>query len=164
MTYFCTLQTALSLFGDITSINPDTYNIASTGYGKTPLESYQNAVSTSFDLYENNLVQYILSKNYPSLQVENPLKCTIIYSDTQMETPLPIPPQSYFIALNSIKNSVVVRNLDNSTSQYTDTATSSTNCLFSAMYYALDSCNLDENKNCSSLYINSLITTTLTSE
>jgi hypothetical protein len=164
MTYFCTLQTALSLFADTTSINPDTYNIASTGYGKSPLESYQNAVSTSFNLYEQNLVQYILSKNYPSLQVENPLKCNIIYLDKQMDTPLPVPPQSYFIALNSIKNSVVVRNLDNSTSQYTDTATSTTNCLFSAMYYAVDSCNLNENKNCSSLYINSLITSSITNQ
>lgn len=97
MTYFCTLQSSLSLFADITSINPDTYNIASTGYGKTPLESYQNAVTTAFNLYEQNLVQYVSSKNYPNLQVENPVKCTIMYLDEPMNIPLLVPPNSTFI-------------------------------------------------------------------
>jgi hypothetical protein len=160
MTFFCTLQSTISLFPDTTSINYDIYNLASTGYGISPLESYQNAIVTASNLYEENLKQYILSKNYPSLQVESPLKITIIYLNEEHDSPLPIAPTSEFEYFNSIKNTVVVRNLNNSTSQYTDTATSNSTCLFEAYYYALDSCNLNENINISSLYINTCVTST----
>jgi hypothetical protein len=146
------------MFADTTSIYHDSYDIYGAGYGKSPLESYKNAVVVVSNLYEENLKQYILIKNYPNLQIESPLKITIIYLEEEINTPVPVPPINTLNFNNSIKNTVVVRNINNSTSQYTDTATSIYSCIFETYYYALDSCNIDENKNISSLYISSCIT------
>lgn len=132
-----------------------------TGYGKTPIESYKNTIVMTSILYEANLKQYVLSKNYPNLQVESPLKIIITYLDEEKVSPLPVPPTSEFEITNSSKTTIVVRNLDNSTSQYTDKSTSTTSCIFEAYYYALDSCNLNDNLNISSLYINTYITSVI---
>lgn len=158
MTYFCELESRVSLFPTTTSIYYDSYNIYGSGYGKNPLESYKNAIVNAAELYQENLEQYILSKNYPNLQIESPLKITIIYLDEEKNTPLPIPPTNTLLFYSSIKNTVVVRNQNNSTSQYTETSTCTYNCVFETYYYALDYCNINENKNISSLYINSCIT------
>lgn len=114
---------------------------------------------TASKLYDANLVQYIVSKDYPDLQIESALKCIITYLDTPVTVPRPILPKSIFNWTNSIKNTVVVRNLDSSTSQNTYTATSTTSCLFEAYYIAFDDSNLDQNKNMSSIYLTSCITT-----
>jgi hypothetical protein len=158
MTYFCKLTSTVFIFPNVLSVNYDTYNIYGTGYGKTPSQAYKNAVVTSSNLYEKDLINYVISKKYAKIQNESSLVCTIVYLKERIDSPIPVSPKFVFTLLNSIKNVVVVRNLNSSTSQYTDTATSRTSCIFEAYYHALDSCNLDANKNISSLYITSTIT------
>ena len=158
MTYFCKLESNLSLFPNTTSEYYDTYKVYGTGFGKTPLNSYQNAVVASAKLYELDLNNYILNKKYPNLQIESSVQSTIRYLEETPEETTPVPPTNMFFFSNSIKNTVIVRNQNDSTSQYTDTGTSTYSCIFETYYYALDPCNINDNTDISSLYVNSNIT------
>lgn len=149
------------LFPNTPSTNYDVYPIllVSSGIGDTPSVAYKNSIYNGSLQYEADLAAYILSKDYPDLQVESTVQSIIIRQQEEPFTP-PIPPSSIFAFYNSPKNTVVVRNQDNSTSQNTSTAFYPSNCLFNAYYVAFDVANLDINVDANSICATSYVTHT----
>jgi len=158
MTYFCNLGAIFSIYPTTTSTSYDTYQVYGTGYGRTPLESYQNAVVSASDSYVEDFKTYLIVKNYPNLQIEISIKSNIVLRKYDNVIPIPKAPLQNAAFNNSIKNTIIVRNLDDSTSEDTGTGTSTTSCIFEAMYYALDSCDINKYKNTSSIYVNTCMT------
>ena len=163
MSYSCNFQSNLSLFPDSMSIQYDNYIVYGKGSGNTPSDAYKNAVINSRNLYEKDLIKYIKSQNYPNLQIESGIQSIIIYLEVSPVVTLDTLYKPNFSFYNAIKDTVIVRNLDNSTSQYTATATYNSTSLFDSYYYAFDCCDLDKNMNIASLYLNSCITSTIQS-
>ena len=157
-TYLATTTISLVFFPDTLSTNYDTYQIlTSTGVGDTLSVAYKNSIVSSAKLYEQALSSFILSKNYPDLQVQSSVQSVIIKQGYQPFT-LPIPPTNTFSFYNSPKNTIVVRNCNNTTSQYTSTGFYPSNCLFNAYYIAFDSANLDHNILANSICASSYLT------
>uniref|UniRef100_A0A6C0E5K4 Uncharacterized protein n=1 Tax=viral metagenome TaxID=1070528 RepID=A0A6C0E5K4_9ZZZZ len=161
MSYKATTVVNVVFFPNTVSINYDVYPIplVSSGIGDTPSVAYKNSIYNGSLQYEADLAAYIVSKNYPDLQVESTLQSIIIRQSPKPFTP-PIPPSNIFAFYNSPKNTVVVRNQDNSTSQNTSTAFYPSNCLFNAYYRAFDVANLDINVNANSICATSYLTHT----
>jgi hypothetical protein len=110
-------------------------------------------------MYEKKIIKFIYNKKYPNLQVETNLR-TIIISENGKQVDTPYIPESFFSLNNSVKNTVIVRYKNNSTSQNTYTAQYDSNCIFKALYFVFDSANLDSNINIESIYATSCVTTT----
>lgn len=97
-------------------------------------------------MYEQAIVQFINNKKYPDLQVETNVR-TIIISEDGKQVDTPYIPENIFSLNNAVKNMVIVRYKNNSTSQNTYTAQYDSNCIFKALYFVFDCANLDSNIN-----------------
>jgi hypothetical protein len=151
----------LVFFPSTLSTDYDIYpvTLVSLGVGTTPNIAYQISIDKSAEIYEKAIIEFIKNKKYPDLQVQTNLRTIIIIEDGQ-QTDTPYVPNNNFALNNAIKNTIVVRYQNNSTSQNTYTAEYDSNCVFQALYFAFDSANLDDNVNIESIYATSNITTT----
>ena len=151
----------LVFFPSTLSPNYDVYpvTLVSLGVGTTPSIAYKISIDKSAEKYEEAIIQFINNKKYPDLQVETNLK-TIITTKHGKQVDTPYIPESIFLLNNAVKNTVVVRYKNNSTSQNTYTAQYESNCIFKALYFVFDCANLDSNINIESIYATSCVTTT----
>jgi hypothetical protein len=133
--------------------------LVSLGVGTTPSIAYQISIDKSAEMYEQKIIDFFKKKNYPDLQVQTNLR-TIIIAEDGKQTDTPYVPNNIFSLKNSIKNTVVARYQNNSTSQNTYTAKYNSNCIFQALYFVFDCANLDKNIDIESLYATSTITST----
>ena len=156
-------KTTISLvfFPSTLSTNYDTYPIelVSVGVGTTPNIAYQISINKSAEMYEKAIIKYLKNKKYPDLQVQTNLRTIIIIEDGK-QTDIPYVPNSFFSFKNAVKDTIVVRYQNNSTSQNTYTAEYKTNCVFQALYRVFNCANLDANINVESIYASSNITST----
>lgn len=162
MTFSCTTVSNIILFPSTISENYDTYQtMTASGYGYTPDEAYKNSIAEMSKIYDEDLVKFVRSKNYPDLQVESSIYSTIVEIDDVFPITPPIKPSNIFYVFNAIKDTVVARYSNQVTAQNTATAEYYSNCLFGAYYDASDCADQFINtSDISSVYLSSCITST----
>lgn len=157
-----TATTTINLVFFPSTISPNYENypvtLVSLGVGTTPSIAYKISIDKSAEIYEEAIVQFINKKKYPDLQVETNIR-TIITTKHGKQVDTPYIPENIFSLNNAVKNTVIVRYKNNSTSQNTYTAQYDSNCIFKALYFVFDYANLDTNINIESIYATSCLTT-----
>ena len=159
MTFRANTTINIIFFPSTISTNYDIYPITLTtsGIGDCPSIAYKNSIDNSAIEYEAAIIIYINKKKYPDMQIESTIQSIIVKHNPEPYK-LPIEPENIFKFYNSPKNTIVVRNANNTTSQYTSTGFYPSNCLFQAYYKIFDSAHLDSNTDAVSICAESYMT------